>query len=100
MAKKFSDRRANMSPEAQARAEAKTQAVPDSCTTIHLSLKGQQRFAEMTAAPPEPTEAMKALGALEDFEETPGAQGADLELNALADARAGQARIKAKLQEL
>lgn len=100
MAKKFSDLRAKMSPEAQARAEAKAQAVPDSCTTIQLSLEGQQRFAELAAAPPELTEAMKALGTLEDFEETTGAQVEDLELNALADARAGQARIKVNLQEL
>jgi uncharacterized protein (DUF1778 family) len=36
---------------------------------IQLNPEGQRRFAELMEQPPKPTEAMKTLGELSDFEE-------------------------------
>jgi uncharacterized protein (DUF1778 family) len=38
-------------------------------SVIELTLDGQRRFAKLIENPPKPTEAMKALGELPDFEE-------------------------------
>lgn len=38
-------------------------------SAIQLTLEGQRRFAALMGNPPKPTEAMKALGELPDFEE-------------------------------
>lgn len=37
-------------------------------SVIQLGEEGQRRFAELQSNPPAPTEAMKALGALPNFE--------------------------------
>lgn len=37
-------------------------------SSIQLDLEGQHRFAKLMSNPPKPTEAMKQLGALPDFE--------------------------------
>jgi len=50
-------------------AAERAQQVIANYTAIQLSLDGQRRFATLMEQPPEPTEAMKALGKLPDFEE-------------------------------
>jgi uncharacterized protein (DUF1778 family) len=49
-------------------AAERAQQVINNHSTIQLSLDGQRRFAELMQNPPAPTEAMKALGELPDFE--------------------------------
>ncbi len=47
----------------------RAQQVIANYSAIQLTLEGQRRFAERMENPPKPTEAMKALGELPDFEE-------------------------------
>jgi hypothetical protein len=48
-------------------------------SSIELNPEGQRRFAALMACPPRPTEAMKALGKMLDFEES-GKDSARIEL--------------------
>jgi len=50
-------------------AAERAQQVIANFSAIQLSLEGQRRFASLMEQPPEPTEVMKALGELPDFEE-------------------------------
>ena len=47
----------------------RAQQVIANYSAIQLTLEGQRRFAALMNNPPKPTEAMKALGELPDFEE-------------------------------
>lgn len=40
-------------------------------SSIQLDLEGQHRFTKLMSNPPKPTEAMRQLGALPDFEGCP-----------------------------
>lgn len=51
-------------------AAERAQQVIASHSAIQLGLEGQRRFAALMEQPPKPTEAMKALGELPDFEKT------------------------------
>ena len=50
-------------------AAERAQQVIANYSAIQLSLAGQRRFAALMQQPPEPTQAMQALGELPDFEE-------------------------------
>lgn len=50
-------------------AAERAQQVIANYSAIQLGVEGQRRFAALMKQPPEPTQAMKALGELPDFEE-------------------------------